>query len=116
MEHNEFGREGEEVATAFLLKKGLKIVERNWRHRKFEVDIIAEDQQDLVFVEVKTRRVDLHGDPYLSVGKTKQRNLIQAADAYAEKYEVDRNIRFDIISIILQKSPEIEHIEEAFYP
>ncbi|MBL4578757.1 MAG: YraN family protein [Flavobacteriales bacterium] len=116
-EHNKFGKEGEEIACALLLEKGYKIAERNWRTGKLELDIIAKHEDTLVVVEVKTRADDYYGDPEDFVTKKKQRFIVKAANEYIEKYDVDLETRFDIISIIINDNgTKVDHIENAFYP
>lgn len=114
MTHLKLGMEGEAIAAEFLEKLGYQIRERNWRYRKLEVDLIADDGEDLVFVEVKLRSEDDYGLPRDFVGIGKQRNLIRAADAYVNEQEIDRESRFDIIGISMGNSMEIEHIKDAF--
>ena len=114
--HNELGELGEDEAAKYLVKKGFKIVERNWRFSKAEIDIIAENAEWLVMVEVKTRSSDEFGNPEDFVSLTKQRHLIRAANRYAELFPTDKEIRFDIISIVMQPVFSLEHIPEAFYP
>lgn len=113
----ELGNKGEAFALHLLMSKGFKILERNWRFRKDEVDIIATDDQFLVIVEVKTRSTSYFGEPYTAVTKKKQGFLIRAANAYIEKQDIDLECRFDIISIVFAKDkPYVDHIEDAFYP
>lgn len=116
-EHNETGTLGEQIAEDFLHKKGYKILEKNYRFSKAEVDIIAHDlaENEIVFVEVKTRHSDYLVEPEIAVTKKKQRLIISAS----ERYLVTRNIelwsRFDIISIILHpEGREVRHIKGAF--
>ena len=116
-EHNDFGKLGEELAVNYLIGKGYEILERNWRNIHKEIDIIAKDGKDLVIVEVKTRQSDEYGDPDVAVTKKKQRMLIVAANAYITQNNLDKEIRFDIISIVFKgDEPVIEHIEDAFLP
>ena len=116
-QHNDFGKLGEELAVQYLINKGYEILERNWRNRHQEVDIIAMDGKDLVIVEVKTRQTDEYGDPDIAVTRQKQRLLISAANAYIFKNSIDLDTRFDIISIIMKDGkPVIEHIKDAFLP
>lgn len=116
-EHIDFGKQGEEIAVKYLTDKGYEILERNWRNRHKEVDIIAKDGRELVFVEVKTRKSNNYGEPDLAVNKQKQRLLISAANAYIFRNNMDLDARFDIISIILSDGePKIDHIEDAFLP
>ncbi len=116
-QHNETGLRGEQLARDFLLKKNYRILETNWRHEKEEVDIIALDGMELVIVEVKTRSSDAFGDPEEAVDQAKENRLIDAAEAYLEEKDLDVEVRYDIISILLKNNvPEIRHIEDAFYP
>jgi putative endonuclease len=116
-EHNETGKKGEELAVNFLKKKGYKILETNWRLGGNEIDIIAMDGDFLVVAEVKTRTSNTFGEPEIAVTKEKQKALIRAANAYVRIKQIDKETRFDIVSIILVKDKEqIHHIEDAFYP
>ena len=115
--HNEFGKLGEELAAQYLIGKGYKILERNWRNIHKEIDIIARDGENLVIVEVKTRQTDEFVNPDIAVTKQKQRRLISAANAYLFRKKLDIDTRFDIISIVFKGGePVIEHIEDAFLP
>ncbi len=115
--HNQTGIKGEELAQTFLQKKNYKILETNWRHEKEEVDIIAMDGQELVIVEVKTRSTDFFGEPEEAVDEAKEKRLINATEAFIEEKDLDVEVRYDIISILLKNShPEIRHIQDAFYP
>jgi len=115
-QHNDLGKAGEQRALQLLKTKGYTILETNWRNNKAEVDIIAIDKDELVIVEVKTRSTDYFGDPEEAVGPVKAKNLIRAAEAYIELHDMDIDVRFDIISIILKNGKAtIRHIEDAFY-
>ena len=115
--HNELGKKGEEIAAQYLSEKGYEILERNWRNRHKEIDIIAKDGNELVIVEVKTRQNDEHGEPDLAVTRPKQTRLIYAANAYIFQNKLDINTRFDIISIVFKDGkPVIDHIQDAFCP
>jgi len=116
-EHNELGNKGEELATQFLKKKGYKIMSRNYRFKKLEIDIIAEFKNELIIIEVKTRASRFLAGPEETVTKSKQRSIIKAAQQYIIEHEIDLETRFDIISIILnQNEISIDHLEDAFYP
>jgi putative endonuclease len=116
-EHNKLGEIGEKIALTFLVELDYKIIETNWRQRKFEIDIIAKDKEEIVFIEVKTRSTKVFGDPEEAVTLKKQIHLIEGADCYIQENEIDLECRFDVISIILnEKNKEIKHIENAFYP
>jgi putative endonuclease len=116
-EHNELGTLGEEIALKHLREKGYTIRETNWRFGKDEIDIIAEKDKFLVIVEVKTRRSSVFGEPEIFVNAAKQRFLVRSTQAYIERYNVNLEARFDIISIVLNNTTKrINHIEDAFYP
>ncbi len=114
--HNELGKAGEAQAIKYLESIGYSILEVNFRIRRLEIDIIAKDKEELVIVEVKTRRDNTISDPETAVTKKKQSQLIAAAHYYIVKHQIELNTRFDIISITKSKSKEIEHIPNAFYP
>lgn len=116
-EHNETGSKGEQLAASFLERKGYSILETNWRFKNLEADIIAIHNKTLIIAEVKTRRSNYFGEPETFVNKQKQKNLIKTANEYIVRNQLDVEVRFDIISIILgDKKMEINHIEDAFYP
>lgn len=111
------GDKGESLAMKYLNNKGYFILEKNWRFKRYEIDIIATIEKTLVFIEVKTRHTEYFGYPEKAVNKQKQRFLSEAAKDYLESKDFDYENRFDIISIILgNKETQIEHIEDAFYP
>jgi putative endonuclease len=119
--HSKIGIIGEEIASNFLLNKGYKILFRNWRYGNKEVDIIAEKNEIIVFVEVKTRRNTTFGFPEEAVTSKKRQLLFLAAQAFIEQYTSYSNIQFDIISVALKNKKlkdsetEIVHYEDAFY-
>jgi putative endonuclease len=117
-ENRNKGIQGEQEAASFLIKKGYKIVEMNWFQGKLEVDIIAQLDQKIIFVEVKKRHSKAFAPPWEAVNRKKQRNIMLAAHIYIRKTGCDLNPRFDIISIVEDGSSviEIEHIEDAFWP
>ncbi len=116
-EHTELGKKGEEIALMHLKKNSYKILKTNWRFGKEEIDIIAEKDDYLVVVEVKTRQSTYYGEPEIAVNKQKQKILVRAAQAFVERYSIDLEVRFDIISIIISSDKTItKHIEDAFYP
>jgi putative endonuclease len=117
VKHTEIGTKGEQLAAIFLKNKGYLILEVNWRFEKKEIDIIASKEQTLVFVEVKTRSNFNFGFPEEAVTETKKSFLKIAAQAYYEQNNLSQQIRFDIISVLLQqnKAAEILHVVDAFY-
>jgi len=116
-EHNETGQKGEELAAAYLETKGYAVLEKNWRFKNLEADLIASIGDIMVVAEVKTRRSNLFGEPETFVTRQKQRNLVKAANEYIQRNQLDLEVRFDIISVILNSSgSQVNHIEAAFYP
>jgi putative endonuclease len=114
-EHNELGIQGELMAVDFLIKNGYKIRDKNWRFQKAEVDIIAQKEDTIVCVEVKTRSSDYFGDPQDFVSKKKIKLLVKAMDHYVISKDLDVDVRFDIIAIVKNKNQNsLEHIEDAF--
>jgi putative endonuclease len=112
-----FGKKGEDMAVDFLIGEGYEILERNWRFKHIEVDIIARNSDQLVIVEVKTRSGNSYGEPSVAVDFRKQRYLIFAAERYIFSQNLDMDVRFDIISIIIDHGrTALEHIKEAFHP
>jgi len=116
-EHNELGKQGEEIATAYLLKQGYQILDVNWRAGRNEIDIIAKDKEFLVIIEVKSRRSDTFMEPEEAVTREKQQALIRAANAYIFRKNIDLETRFDIISIIHNRNEtRVNQLKDAFYP
>ena len=116
-ESHELGQKGEDLAVAYLQKKGFKILFRNWTWGKHEVDIIAENKEFIVFVEVKTRSDNFREHPRTAVTNEKQKSIIRAADGYVQRNRIDKESRFDVMTIIRKNEEfEIDHIEDAFYP
>ena len=114
-EHNKKGAEGESLAQNYLSELGYQILESNWRFQKAEVDIIAKDGNFLVFVEVKCRSTDIFGEPQTFVSEKKQALFKSAAEGYLEQKDLDYEIRFDVISVILSvQKAKIEHFKDAF--
>ncbi len=116
-EHLILGDKGENLAVKFLVSIGYEILNQNWRNKHKEIDIIASYKGFLIIIEVKTRSTSLFDKPSNSVGKKKQDFLIEATQTYIEKFDINNEVRFDIISIILNKDKyTIEHIIDAFSP
>lgn len=116
--HNQqFGKLGEDIAVTYLERKGYKILVRNFRFGRVELDIVAEYENDIVFIEVKTRTSDQMAYPEQAVGKAKQRNIRLAAEQFLEERNITKPARFDIIAVVKNEVKfEVEHIEDAFYP
>lgn len=114
-EHIDFGKMGETMAVAYLRSQGLEIIEVNWQHKKYELDIVAKEGDFLVIVEVKTRRTNFFGEPEEFVKRSKQRQLIEGANAYLENKKRSEEIRFDIVSVLYNANQsKINHIRNAY--
>lgn len=113
------GRQGEELAFDFLLEQEYQIIERNWRCRSGEIDIIAEKANKLIFIEVRTRRPSSRfGTAKESVDYRKQAKVRDIAQFYMHRYhKYEQPIQFDVITVEMSDisaEPKIEHIQEAF--
>ena len=111
------GNKGEEIACNFLKKIGYKIVQRNYQFGHGEIDIVANDNDILVFVEVKYRKSLTYGPPELAISKSKQKQVRKTAEAYLyDKNIKDTSCRIDVIAILHypKKEPHINHIINAF--
>ena len=112
------GEYGEEIASKYLKKKGYSIKERNFHSRYGEIDIIAENDKYLLFVEVKTRSENAISTPQSAVTALKQEKIIKTAKLWLIKNRIEKQPRFDVIAITLSKSgskvEEIVHLENAF--
>jgi putative endonuclease len=116
-EAHELGQKGEDQAIEFLKEKGYRILFRNWKWGRHEIDIIAENKEFVVFVEVKTRSDNFQEHPRTAVTNEKQKSIIRAAEGYIQKFRIDKESRFDVITIIKKGEKFVtEHIEDAFYP
>lgn len=114
---NDLGKKGEELAVRYLRSNGFQIHAINWIYVHKEIDIIAEKDNMIHFVEVKARSYMRIMEPKEAVIRRKQRNIIQAADGYMQKYSIEKEACFDIISIVFYPNrEELEHIPNAFEP
>jgi putative endonuclease len=117
MNTTELGAFGEALAESHLLKNGYTILDKNIRFKKWEVDIVALQGEKLVIVEVKTRQTAEIGEPWRAVTRSKQKQIIKVADNYIRTRNIDKETRFDVISIVHNSyRTQLEHLEEAFYP
>lgn len=111
--NNESGIKGEQLAKAYLEQKNYTILFTNWRHKRSEIDLIAQINNCIVFVEVKLRTNLLYGNAETFVTANKIKKMQEAADAFIEQFDWKHELRFDIIAI--EKNNEITHFEDAFY-
>lgn len=119
-QHNQLGKWGEEISAEYLIEKGYIIREKDWRCGKRDIDLIAitADLTTVVFVEVKTRKTKDIISPEDAVTKQKIRNIAIAAKNYIKMFNIEQEVRFDIIAITgtCVENAEIKHIENAFNP
>ncbi len=112
------GTKGEQLAAKFLKKRGYKILQRNYRRRNGEIDIVCYDHGTVVFVEVKTRYSDAYGPPELSVTEAKKRHIVKIASQYIAEKKLERSsLRFDVVSVFYspdKKHPKITLFKNAF--
>lgn len=115
-EHNDFGTLAEEMAVDFLVQKNYKILARNFRFQKAEIDIIAEFENQIIVVEVKARSTDVFLEPHEAVNKRKIKLIVTATDEFLKQQNENRETRFDIISVLPNENGilKITHIENAF--
>lgn len=115
-EHNDFGNLAEQLAADFLEKKGYKILVKNYRYQKAEIDIIASFENLIIIVEVKARGSDIFMEPQEAVTKKKIKSLVMAADFFMKDRNLDQEVRFDIIAVLPdeRKKLQITHLEDAF--
>jgi len=117
---NDIGDRGEELAATFLDEAGYRVMERNYRFERNEVDLVCFDPDrggEIVFVEVKTRTGSGYGPPEASVTEKKRESLIKVSRAYLHERRLEgAPARFDVIAILLgDGEPQIEHYENAFW-
>ncbi|MQN11775.1 endonuclease [Prevotella copri] len=119
-EHNDLGKWGEDEAVLYLEDEGYTIIDRDWRLGRRDLDILAytPDGNTLVVVEVKTRTGEEYQQPEEAVTPGKMRNLAIAANAYVKKCQVDKELRFDVISIVGSEHQvkSLLHLKDAFNP
>ncbi len=115
---HDFGQHCEFMARTYLEQHGYLILETNWRSGHKEIDIIAKDGETLVIIEVKARKNEDYTLVEYAVDEKKIRNLIRAAHNYILLKELDCDVRFDIVTLILDESGEysLNHIKDAFLP
>lgn len=113
--HNLIGEEGERIAVQYLNSKGYLIYHKNWRLGKLEVDIIAEDGYELVFIEVKSRSSLAYGKPEDAVDEKKELAIVNAADIYTRDFNLEVAVRFDIVTVLFQDNKiKVNHLIDHF--
>lgn len=117
-EHLDLGKKGEKIAYMYLRKKGYEILATNFRFEKTEIDIICRKDKVVVFVEVKTRTDDAHGNPEEAVDTKKQEKIVKTAERFIQVNDMLGEVRFDVISVLLAdgKKEKVHHVLDAFFP
>lgn len=115
-EHNDFGNLAENLAADYLIQKKYKILARNFRYQRAEIDIVAEFEDLIVVVEVKARSYDTLIEPQEAVTKKKIKAIVLCSDFFMSDKNINKEVRFDIITVLPDASGklEINHIEDAF--
>ena len=115
-EHNDFGNLAEDLAADYLIKKNYKILVRNFRYQRAEIDIVTEFEDLIVVVEVKARSYDTLIEPQEAVTKKKIKAILLCSDFFMNENSIDKEVRFDIITVLPDASGklQINHIEDAF--
>ena len=114
---DDLGRRGEDLAERHLLARGYRLVERNWRCRHGEIDLVVRDGDTLVFVEVKTRTTTAFGHPFEAITRTKLARIRQLAGVWCAAHPAERgHIRIDAVAVLAPRNaePSIEHLAGVF--
>lgn len=111
----EIGKLGEDIAVNYLKQKGYKILDRNFECRQGELDIIAKDKNEIVFIEVKTRTSNRYGTPSEAVNKIKQKHMLQTIKYYLYTRNLnDEFVRIDVIEVYIRDNLyKVNHIKQA---
>ena len=114
-EKKRIGNKGEDLAVNYLFANGYDVIHRNYRVGRSEIDIIAQINNTVVFIEVKTRKDHSHGYPEEFVSEAQQQRIIEAAEEYLESKSWNDDVRFDIISVLSNgEKTTLDHFEDAF--
>lgn len=114
--HVEFGKEGEALAASWLISQGFSILCRNWRHGRYEVDVIAGRKGILHFIEVKSRRSTAYGQPEESVSRKKLEHFLRGASGWLSRWPEHHRIQYDVLAITFKKDtePEYKFFEDVY--
>jgi len=115
-DHNDLGKKAEDLAAEYLVKNGYRILVRNFRFKKTEIDIISEKDNLIIVTEVKARSTDFFILPQEAVTKGKIKSIVTAANHFMEEFNKNQEVRFDIISVLPDQKGNliVEHIPDAF--
>jgi putative endonuclease len=114
--HNDLGKRGEALAVTWLAEQGYALLHQNWKHSRFEIDIIAKKEKVLHFIEVKSRSSHTFGYPEESVDKKKMQHLMNAAEAFQRLFPEWKRIQYDVLSININRDGSIDFffIEDVY--
>ncbi len=115
-EHNDFGNLAEDLAVEYLEKKNYRIIARNFRYQKAEIDIVAEFDDLIVVTEVKARSYNTLIEPQEAVTKKKIKSIVMCTDFFMQDRTIDKEVRFDIITVLPDEKGvlQLTHIQDAF--
>lgn len=115
-EHNDFGNLAEDLAVEYLEKKNYRIIARNFRYQKAEIDIVAEFDDLIVVTEVKARSYNTVIEPQEAVTKKKIKSIVMCTDFFMQDRTIDKEVRFDIITVLPDEKGvlQLTHIQDAF--
>ena len=115
-EHNDFGKLAEDMAAEFLVRKNYRILARNFRYQKAEIDIVAEFDDLIVVTEVKARSYNTLIEPQEAVTKKKIKSIVMCTDFFMQDRTIDKEVRFDIITVLPDEKGvlQLTHIQDAF--
>lgn len=115
-EHNDFGNLAEDLAVEYLEKKNYRIIARNFRYQKAEIDIVAEFDDLIVVTEVKARSYNTLIEPQEAVTKKKIKSIVMCTDFFMQDQTIDKEVRFDIITVLPDEKGvlQLTHIQDAF--
>lgn len=115
-EHNDFGNLAEDLAVEYLEKKNYRIIARNFRYQKAEIDIVAEFDDLIVVTEVKARSYNTLIEPQEAVTKKKIKSIVMCTDFFMQDRTIDKEVRFDIITVLPDEKGDLQltHIQDAF--
>ena len=115
-EHNDFGNLAEDLAVEYLEKKNYRIIARNFRYQKVEIDIVAEFDDLIVVTEVKARSYNTLIEPQEAVTKKKIKSIVMCTDFFMQDRTIDKEVRFDIITVLPDEKGvlQLTHIQDAF--
>jgi putative endonuclease len=108
--HTDLGKKGEELAAAWLVRNGYEILHRNWRHGRYEIDIIARRDGIIHMIEVKCRQSDTYGQPEDSVNRKKMAHILQGASGWLYQFPGHTRVQYDVLAIRLRKNTDPEYV------